>query len=374
MTLKLGMVGGGQGAFIGGVHRMAARLDGRWELVAGALSSDPARAAASAADLGIAPDRSYSDFAQMALAEAARPDGIAAVAIVTPNHLHAKVATAFLRAGIAVICDKPMTATLPEAEELAALAAETSAPFVLTQTYTGYPMVREARALVAGGAIGQLRHVQVEYLQDWLSGPVEQDGQKQAIWRTDPKLSGEGGCIADIGTHAVNLATFVTGAVLTEVLADLTAFGQGRLLDDNAAVLLRFDGGAKGMIWASQIAPGTKNALRFRIAGDRGGMAWDQERPEILEFTPAGEPTRILRRGGESVTTPARIPAGHPEGYLEAFATLYADAAELIAKAGSDFGAKARPYLPNAQDGLLGMRFIAACVRSSAHGGQWTQV
>ncbi len=271
MTLKLGMVGGGQGAFIGGVHRMAARLDGRWELVAGALSSDPARAAASAADLGIAPDRSYSDFAQMALAEAARPDGIAAVAIVTPNHLHAKVATAFLRAGIAVICDKPMTATLPEAEELAALAAETSVPFVLTQTYTGYPMVREARRMIAEGAIGAVRHVQVEYLQDWLAGPVEQSGQKQAVWRTDPDLSGEGGCIADIGTHAVNLATFVSGLGVQAVLADLTAFEPGRRLDDNAAVLLRFDGGAKGMIWASQIAPGTKNALRFRIAGERGG-------------------------------------------------------------------------------------------------------
>lgn len=374
MRLKLGMVGGGQGAFIGAVHRIAARLDGKWEIVAGAFSSDPVRAAKSAAELGIAADRAYADYAQMAQAEALRPDGIDAVAIVTPNHLHAAVATAFLQAGIAVICDKPMTATLAEAEELADLVASSGTPFVLTQTYTGYPMVREARALVAGGAIGQLRHVQVEYLQDWLSGPVEQSGQKQAVWRTDPKLSGEGGCIADIGTHAVNLATFVTGAVLTEVLADLTAFGQGRLLDDNAAVLLRFDGSAKGMIWASQIAPGTKNALRFRIAGDRGGLAWDQEHPEILEFTPASEPTRILRRGGESVTTAARIPAGHPEGYLEAFATLYADAAELIAKAGSDFGAKARPYLPNVQDGLLGMRFVTACVRSSARGGQWTQV
>lgn len=374
MRLKLGMVGGGQGAFIGAVHRIASRLDGKWELVAGAFSSDPVRAANSAAELGIAPDRAYADYAQMAQAEALRPDGIDAVAIVTPNHLHAAVATAFLQAGIAVICDKPMTATLAEAEELADLVARSGTPFILTQTYTGYPMVREARALVADGAIGQLRHVQVEYLQDWLLGPVEQSGQKQAVWRTDPKLSGEGGCIADIGTHALNLATFVTGAALTEVLADLTAFGQGRLLDDNAAVLLRFSSGAKGMIWASQIAPGTKNALRLRITGDRGGLAWDQEHPEILEFTPAGEPTRILRRGGESVSTPARIPAGHPEGYLEAFATLYADAAELIAKAGFGSGTKAKLNLPNAQDGLLGMRFVTACVRSSAHGGQWTEV
>jgi len=368
MTLKLGMVGGGQGAFIGGVHRMAARLDGRWDLVAGALSSDPARAAASAADLGIARDRSYSDFAQMALAEASRLDGIDAVAIVTPNHLHAKVATAFLRAGIAVICDKPMTATLQEAEELAALTAKTSVPFVLTQTYTGYPMVREARRMIAEGAIGAVRHVQVEYLQDWLAGPVEQSGQKQAVWRTDPRMSGEGGCIADIGTHAVNLATFVTGLGVQAVLADLTSFEPGRRLDDNAAVLLRFESGAKGMIWASQIATGTKNALRIRIAGERGGLAWDQENPDLLDYTPLGDATRLLRRGDGLTKTPARIPSGHPEGYLEAFATLYADAANLI----EGNGLVSTQALATAEDGLAGMRFIRACVRSNEAGGMWT--
>lgn len=370
MALKLGMVGGGQGAFIGAVHRMAARLDGRWELVAGALSSDPARAAASAADLGIAPDRSYAHFAEMAQAEAARCDGIDAVAIVTPNHLHAQVASAFLRAGIAVICDKPMTATLPEAEELAALAQSTAVPFVLTQTYTGYPMVREARRMIAEGAIGAVRHVQVEYLQDWLAGPVEQSGQKQAVWRTDPHLSGEGGCIADIGTHAINLAIFVTGLGLHAVLADLTAFEPGRRLDDNAAVLLRFDKGAKGMIWASQIAPGTKNALRFRIAGETGGLAWEQENPDLLEFTPTGEATRHLRRGDGLTKMPARTPAGHPEGYLEAFATLYADAADLIER----HRALPQGTLANAEDGLAGMRFISACVQSSAAGGVWVPV
>src|SRR3989338_7947740 len=315
MTLKLGMVGGGQGAFIGGVHRIAARLDGRWELVAGAFSSDPHRAAASAAELGIAPDRAYAQFTEMAVAEAARPDRIDAVAIVTPNHLHAVVATAFLRAGIPVICDKPMTATLAEAEELAALARKTAVPFVLTQTYTGYPMVRD---------------VQVEYLQDWLAGPIEKSGQKQADWRTDPLLSGAGGCIADIGTHAANLATFVTGLPLQAVLADLTAFEPDRRLDDNAAVLMRFASGAKGMIWASQITPGTKNALRLRIAGSRGGLAWEQENPDLLELTPLGEATRLLRRGDGLTTAATRVPAGHPEGYLEAFATLYADAADLL--------------------------------------------
>lgn len=371
MTLKLGMVGGGQGAFIGGVHRIAARLDGRWELVAGAFSSDPQRAAASAAELGIAPDRAYAQFAEMAVAEAARPDRIDAVAIVTPNHLHAVVATAFLRAGIPVICDKPMTATLAEAEELAALARKTAVPFVLTQTYTGYPMVREARAIIARGDIGEVRHVQVEYLQDWLAGPVEKSGQKQAAWRTDPLLSGAGGCIADIGTHAANLATFVTGLPLQAVLADLTAFEPDRRLDDNAAVLMRFASGAKGMIWASQITPGTKNALRLRIAGSRGGLAWEQENPDLLELTPLGEATRLLRRGDGLTTAATRVPAGHPEGYLEAFATLYADAADLLEQRASGGAEQGGAVLANTQDGLAGMRFIDACVRSSQAGGRW---
>jgi predicted dehydrogenase len=371
MTLKLGMVGGGQGAFIGGVHRIAARLDGRWELVAGAFSSDPHRAAASAAELGIAPDRAYAQFTEMAVAEAARPDRIDAVAIVTPNHLHAVVATAFLRAGIPVICDKPMTATLAEAEELAALARKTAVPFVLTQTYTGYPMVREARAIIARGDIGKVRHLQVEYLQDWLAGPIEKSGQKQAAWRTDPLLSGAGGCIADIGTHAANLATFVTGLPLQAVLADLTAFEPDRRLDDNAAVLMRFASGAKGMIWASQITPGTKNALRLRIAGSRGGLAWEQENPDLLELTPLGEATRLLRRGDGLTTAATRVPAGHPEGYLEAFATLYADAADLLEQRASGGAEQGGAVLANTQDGLAGMRFIDACVRSSQAGGRW---
>lgn len=371
MTLKLGMVGGGQGAFIGGVHRIAARLDGRWELVAGAFSSDPQRAATSAVELGIVPDRAYADFAAMALAEAARPDRIDAVAIVTPNHLHAAVATAFLKAGIPVICDKPMTATLAEAEELATLVRESSVPFVLTQTYTGYPMVREARAMIARGDIGDVRHVQVEYLQDWLAGPVEQSGQKQAVWRTDPLLSGAGGCIGDIGTHAANLATFVTGLPLQAVLADLTAFEPGRRLDDNASVLLRFTSGAKGMIWASQITPGTKNALRLRIAGSKGGLAWEQENPDLLEFTPLGEATRLLRRGDGLTRTPTRVPAGHPEGYLEAFATLYSDAADLLEQRAAEDTERCGSVLADAQDGLVGMRFVDACVRSSQAGGSW---
>ena len=371
MRLKLGMVGGGQGAFIGGVHRIAARLDGRWDLVAGAFSSNPERAAQSAVDLGIAAERSYGSFAAMAKAEAARPDGIDAVAIVTPNHLHASVATAFLRAGIPVICDKPLATTVEDAEVLVNLVAETGLPFIVTQTYTGYPMVREARALVAAGRIGRVRHVQVEYLQDWLAKPVESSGNKQAAWRTDPAQSGLGGCIADIGTHAFNLATFVTDLAPVGVLADLTAFGPGRALDDNAAILLRFGEGAKGMIWASQVAPGTKNGLRIRVAGDAGGLLWDQDRPDDLEFTPLGKPTRTLQRGGDGVATPARLPAGHPEGYIEAFATLYAEAAGQVLEFRSGTKSSRDTMLPTVSDGLAGMRFIAAGVRSSEEGGVW---
>ena len=371
MSLKLGMVGGGRGAFIGGVHRMAARLDGHWELVAGALSSNPDRAAASAADLGIAAERSYDSFAAMAKAEAARPDGIDAVAIVTPNHLHASVATAFLRAGIPVICDKPLATNVEDAEALVRLVSETGLPFILTQTYTGYTMVREARALVAAGRIGPIRHVQVEYLQDWLAEPIEHGGQKQAAWRTDPAQSGAGGCIADIGSHAVNLATFVTGLVPQSLLADLSAFGPGRALDDNAAILLRFAGGAKGMIWASQVAPGTKNALRLRVVGEAGGLLWEQERPDDLEFTSVGQPTRILRRGGEGLATPSRLPAGHPEGYLEAFATLYAEAAGTLRRFRDKAGPDGESVGPTVSDGLAGMRFIAAGIRSQQGGGVW---
>ncbi len=371
MSLKLGMVGGGKGAFIGGVHRIAARLDGHWDLVAGAFSSDPERAAASAADLGIAAERSYGSFAAMAEAEGARPDGIDAVAIVTPNHLHASVATAFLRAGIPVICDKPLTTTVEDAEALVKLVAETGLPFILTQTYTGYPMVREARVLVAAGRIGRVRHVQVEYLQDWLAEPVERAGLKQAAWRTDPAQSGPGGCIADIGTHAFNLATFVTGLAPSAVLADLTSFGPDRALDDNAAILLRFGGGAKGMIWASQVAPGAKNGLCIRVAGEAGGLLWDQERPDELIFTPIGKPTRTLRRGGDGVATPSRLPAGHPEGYLEAFATLYAEAAGKVREFRDRTKSSTDSVLPTVSDGLAGMRFIAAGVRSNEEGGIW---
>jgi predicted dehydrogenase len=314
--IRLGMVGGGQGAFIGAVHRIAARLDDRYVLVAGALSSDPDRAHASGAELGLAPARTYTDFEEMARREARLKDGIEAVAIVTPNHMHFPVASAFLKRGIHVICDKPLTTTFRDATKLAALAAKSGRVFAVTHNYTGYPMVRQAREMVAAGKLGKLRLVQVEYVQDWLTTPLEQTGQKQAEWRTDPARSGAGGCVGDIGTHAFNLASFVSGLELESLAADVSTFVEGRRLDDNVHVLLRFAGGAKGMLWASQVAPGNENALRLRLYGEKGGLDWAQENPNELWFTPFGEEKRLITRGGAGAGAAAarvtRIPPGHP--------------------------------------------------------------
>ncbi|TMV90658.1 Gfo/Idh/MocA family oxidoreductase [Thioclava sp. BHET1] len=372
--IRLGMVGGGEGAFIGGVHRIAARLDDRYQLVAGALSSDPERARRSGAALGLDPARSYSDFTQMARAEAARPDGIQAVSIVTPNHLHAPVATAFLQAGIHVICDKPITRTLAEAEALAEQVAQSGALFVLTHTYTGYPMIRQARAMVAAGALGPIRVVQVEYPQDWLTEPVAEDGTKQALWRVDPERAGAAGALGDIGTHAMNLASFVTGLEAREICAELTRFVPGRQVDDDVQMMIRYDGGAKGMLWASQVAPGNENALKLRVYGAQGGLEWAHTAPDTLRHTPFGEPPRLLSRGGPGlspeVAALGRVPAGHPEGFLEAFATLYSDAADAILAHAS--GAPASEgALPGVADGVQGMRFVEAALRSSDAGGIW---
>ncbi len=376
--IRLGMVGGGQDAFIGAVHRIAARLDDRFALVAGALSATPERARASGRALGLPADRVYDTFAAMAEAEAARPDGIEAVAIVTPNHLHAPVAETFLRAGIHVICDKPLTADLGEARALARAVRESGRLFVLTHTYTGYPLVREARAMVAEGRLGTLRHVQVDYAQDWLTEPAERAGSKQAEWRTDPARSGQGGAIGDIGTHAANLAGFVTGLRLDSVLADLTTFVPGRRLDDNVSVLLRFAGGAKGMLWASQVAVGHENALSLRVYGDKGGLEWHGENPNQLWFAAFGQPRQLLTRNGAGTGAASRrvsrVPPGHPEGYLEGFATLYAEAAEAITAARAGTPIDPAVAYPTVEDGVRGMAFIAACAASSEAGGVWTTV
>ena len=374
--LRLGMVGGGRDAFIGAVHRISARLDDRYELVAGALSADPEKARASAADLGLPAERAYGSFAEMAAAEAERADGIDVVAIVTPNHLHYAPAKAFLESGIHVICDKPLTSTLEDAEALQALVESSGLVFGLTHNYTGYPLVRQAREMVAEGALGPIRLVQAEYVQDWLSTPLEETGQKQAEWRTDPARSGPAGCVGDIGTHAFNLARFITGLQLEELAADMQTFVPGRRLDDNAHILLRFAGGARGMLWSSQVAPGHENGLRIRIYGETGGLAWSQEDPNYLVHTPLGEAPRRLTRGGpglgDAAARATRVPPGHPEGYLEGFAQLYLDLAEQIeARLTGRSPDPAAMLVPTVTDGVEGVRFIARSVRSSEEGGTW---
>ena len=376
--IRLGMVGGGEGAFIGAVHRLAARMDDNYTLVAGALSSTPERSKRSGEALGLDADRIYSDFRTMAEREKARPDGIEAVAIVTPNHMHAPPAEAFIAAGIHVICDKPLTTTLEDAVRLKALAEEAGVIFAVTHNYTGHPLIRSARELVASGELGEIRIVQVEYPQDWLTTKIEEGGHKQAEWRTDPARSGAGGSIGDIGTHAHNLAQFVSGLTVKELLADLTTFVEGRKLDDNVQILLRYTNGARGMLWASQVAPGNENGLMLRVYGTKGGIHWRQDNPNLLFYTPFGEPTRIITRGspaaGEAAARVTRVPPGHPEGYLEAFATIYTEVAHAIRAARE--GGKPDPAVayPTVDDGIAGMAFIEAAVRSSRLGGVWVSL
>lgn len=377
--IRLGMVGGGNDAFIGGVHRIASRIDDRYELVAGALSSTPEKARASGKALGLAPERSYDSFEEMAEAEVARKDGIEAVSIVTPNHVHYPAAKAFLERGIHVICDKPLTSTWEDAEAMEKAVAESGALFVLTHNYTGYPMVRQAREVVEAGEIGKLRLVQVEYPQDWLTEPLESEGVKQAEWRTDPERSGAGGATGDIGTHAYNLACFVSGLTAEELLADLQSFGTGRTLDDNGHMLLRFEGGAKGMLWCSQVAPGNENGLKLRLYGDKGGLEWAQENPNRLWVSPLGEPPRLIRRMGagasEAANAVSRIPGGHPEGYLEGFANIYTAAADAIrAVQGGRTRDEAMGLLPGIADGMKGMAFVRACVASSKDNAAWVKL
>jgi len=375
--LRVGMIGGGRNAFIGAVHRMAMRLDNLIELKAGALSADAENARASGADLGLAPDRAYADYREMALREADRPDGIEAAVIVTPNHLHFPVAKAFLEAGIDVICDKPLSATLAEASELVALTRAKGLVFAVTLNNTGYPMVRQAREMIEGGEIGEVRVVHAAYVQDWLTLPIDADGHKQAEWRTDPKRAGASACLADIGVHAHSLALFVTGLELEAVSADLATFVPGRRLDDNAHVMMRFAGGARGVLMASQVAVGNLNNLSLKVYGARGGLEWFGEEPETLRFTPYGEPSRILRRGGPANTALAvegsRMPGGHPEGYVEGFANLYRGAAELIsARRAGRVPERSAKLTPDVVDGARGVAFVEAAVASSRNNGAWT--
>lgn len=375
--LRLGMVGGGPGAFIGAVHRLAARMDDHYELVAAALSSDPEKSISAARDLTI--PRAYRNFQEMAAAESKRGDGIEVVAIVTPNNVHYAPAKVFLEAGIHVICDKPITTTVEDALDLAKIVKRTGLVFGLTHNYTGTPMVRQAREMVQAGELGPIRLIQVEYVQDWLSTPLERTGQKQAEWRTDPARSGPAGSLGDIGTHAFNLACFVTGLTLEQVSADVSTFVPGRRLDDNVHVMLRFNHGAKGGLWATQVAVGNENNLHLRVYGEKAGVEWRQEDPNVLIFTPLGQQRRIMTRGGpgtgKAVAHAIRVPSGHPEGYLEAFAQLYSDLAEQItAKIENRAPNPDSLLVPGVQDGVDEMKFMNAVLESSRKGSAWTAV
>ena len=381
--IRLGMVGGGAGAFIGAVHRIAARIDDQFDLVAGALSSSPDRAAASGRDLGLDPSRTYANYRDMAIREAKLKNGIEAVSIVTPNHVHYDAAKEFLRRGIHVICDKPLTSNLADAKKLKKVADESGALFILTHNYTGYPMIRQAREMIANGELGDIRIVQAEYPQDWLTENIEQSGQKQAAWRTDPSQSGAGGSTGDIGTHAYNLASFVTGLELDSLAADLDSFVEGRRLDDNAHLLLRFkakgsEKPAKGMLWCSQVAPGHENGLKLRVYGTKGGIEWTQADPNYLWYTPFGEQKRLITRtgagSGAAAARVSRIPSGHPEGYLEAFATIYTEAARAINARKKGVAVDPAVIYPTVDDGVKGVAFVEACVASSKRNGAWVKL
>ncbi len=373
--LRMGMVGGGRGAFIGAVHRMAATLDGRIELAAGAFSSDPEKSRASGRDLLLPGDRVYGTWAEMIEKEKTRPasERIDFVAIVTPNHEHFPPARAALLAGFPVMCDKPLALNLAEARELSALVRKTGLLFGLTHNYSGYPMVKEARQRVAEGYLGRIRRVVAEYPQGWLASPLEATGQKQAEWRTDPARAGASCCASDIGTHAAHLTEYVTGLPISEVSAELTTFVEGRPLDDDASVLLRLEGGARGVLWASQIAIDEENGLNLRVYGEKGSLQFRQEEPNTLLLKWPDRPREVVRTGAnygrlsKEALAATRLPAGHPEGYLEAVANLYKDFASALVQG-------VRPDVPTVGDGVRGMAFIEACVESSRAGGRWTRL
>ena len=375
--LRYGMVGGGQSAFIGAVHRMAANLDGQLELVAGAFSSDAKNSQTTGEQLFLNPARVYATYQDMAKGEAALPpeERIDFVAIVTPNFLHAPVATAFLQAGFHVVCDKPMTLTLKEAKALRATVRKTGKVFALTHNYTGYPMVKEARELVRAGKLGTILKVVAEYPQGWLLDRIEADGQKQAAWRADPKKAGASCCLGDIGTHAENLGRYITGLHIDSLCASFTTFVPGRKLEDDANLLIRYQGGAQGVLHCSQISCGEENNLNIRVYGTLGSLAWQQEHPNELKFIPKGEPARILRRGNGYVSDTAkkftRLPFGHPEAFIEAFANIYLEAVAAIR---DQLDGKTGSYdFPTVDDGVYGMAFLETAVKSAKSKAKWTK-
>jgi len=369
--LRAGIVGGGRGSFIGAVHHVAVELDGQTEVVAGAMSTDPQTAAASAKAWYL--DRSYDDYKEMAKAEAGRPDGIDFVMITTPNHMHFPVAKAFLEQGIHVVSEKPMTFSLEEAQELVKTVENSNLVYALMHNYTGYPAVRQARYMVRQGELGDIRKVLVEYIQDWLMAPEEKAGNKQAVWRTDPTKSGIAGCVGDIGTHAENLLEFITGVKIASLSADLTTFVEGRLLDDDANMLLRLENGGKGVLTCSQVAAGEENALNIRIYGSKAALEWHQMEPNTLIFKAPNQPGQILRTGLPYMSAEAkqltRLPPGHPEGFFEAFANIYKLVIEDIRRVQA--GQQSVGGYPNVYDGLRGIQFVYKAVESSKKGSVW---
>ncbi len=378
--LKMGMIGGGAGSFIGDVHRKAASIDGMITLVCGAFSSTEEKSLASAEALGIPKNRAYGSFEEMIKKEALLPEEerMDFVAIVTPNHMHFPPAKMALEHGFHVICDKPMTLTLDEAQELENIVESSQKVFALTHNYTGYPMVKQAKAMISKGDLGTIRKVNVQYLQGWLSTAVEKTGQKQASWRVDPKKSGIGGALGDIGTHAENLVEYITGTQIEELAADLSAFGEGRTLDDDGNILLRFKNGAKGTMTFSQIATGEENNLGVKIYGTKGSLEWYQENPNELIARWLEQPKQIFTPGGNGGYPEAsdyvRIPAGHPEGYLEGFATIYRSFAKELINIKKGQSMTKKFDFPTVKDGTRGMKFIYAAVKSSSDNAKWVKI
>jgi predicted dehydrogenase len=377
--LRMGLIGGGQGAFIGKVHSIAALLDNRATLVAGALSSDPAKAKASAPDYDIPPERAYGSYQEMVAAESKLPASahVDFVSIATPNHMHFEIAKAFAEAGFNVVCDKPMTFDLAQAEELAKVVQRTGVVFAVTHNYTGYPLVRQARDMVKAGELGEINAVRAFYVQGWLRTRLEKEGQKQAGWRTDPKKSGSAGCFGDIGTHAYNLARFITGLLPEQVSCHLKTFESGRALDDYGTAVLRFANGGLGTVTASQISHGRENELWIEVDGTKGAIEWHQEEPNKMLLRVNGKPHQLYTRAGgpylgQTAAASTRLPSGHPEAFLEAFANIYTAAFnDMAARASGKSFDGAHSLYPNVADGVDGMNFITQCVTSSAEGGAW---
>ncbi len=374
--LRMGMVGGGPGAFIGPVHRMAAELDGRIEMVAGAFSSSAGKSRAAGVSFRIDPERAYAGYEEMIAKEKQRADGIDFVVIATPNNLHLSVAKAALEAGIPVVSDKPATATYDEALELERVVAASGLPYALTHTYAGYALVREARNLCGSGELGEIRKVSVEYLQGWLSQPIELTGQKQAAWRSDPALSGPGGCIGDIGTHAFHLVEYVTGLDVTALHGTLRSVVPGRRVDDDCTALLKLSNGSQGVLVTSQIAAGERNAVRLRVYGEKAGLSWAQEDPNYLYIKHGDRPEEIRHAAGGYLSADARavtrFPGGHPEGYLEAFAVLYREFADALEAWREDRADTLPATLPGIRAGVRGMRFIERTIESNKTGA-WVE-